>query len=183
MNANNSFRGFAEEMPVQAVPDAPGSSGIPDVSGKAGVPGSGGPVSTVSPALDVIHPSNYERLASFYRAAPAVMRNMVFPETVDDRSTLEAIEGAWRDYGIHLDPQGAVALAAARRTAAREDFNGHIVILATAHPAKYADLLYQVTGERLSLPEKLASLTREAPPVAEIEPDLEGLESAIAGCF
>jgi threonine synthase len=140
-------------------------------------------VSTMSPALDINRPSNLERLASFYEASPAVMRNMVFAESIDDEQTYLAMEKVWKAYHIHLDPHGAVAFAAAERMAARRDFNGHIVILATGHPAKYADSVFDAAGVRLSLPEKLASLTRQSEPMAEIEPDLEGLESAIAGCF
>jgi threonine synthase len=140
-------------------------------------------VPTMSPALDISRPSNLERLASFYEAAPAVMRNMVFAETVDDEQTRRAMEKVWKAYHVHLDPHGAVAFAAAERTAARRDFNGHIVILATGHPAKYADRIFDAAGVHLSLPDGLASLTRRAEPIAEIEPDLEGLESAIAGCF
>jgi threonine synthase len=140
-------------------------------------------VPTMSPALDISRPSNLERLASFYKAAPAVMRNMVFAESIDDEQTHLAMEKAWKAYRIHLDPHGAVAFAAAQRMAARRDFNGHIVTLATGHPAKYADSVFDATGIRLSLPDRLASLTRQAEPIAEIEPDLEGLENAIAGCF
>ncbi|MDR2552735.1 MAG: threonine synthase [Treponema sp.] len=140
-------------------------------------------IPTLSPALDVSRPSNHERLVAFYQSAPAVMRNMVFPESIDDAAMLQAMERAWKKYRIHLDPQGAVAFAAAERLAASRDFNGHIVVLATGHPAKYADTVFRASGKRLVLPEKLASLASPAEPVAEIEPDLEGLENAIAGCF
>ena len=140
-------------------------------------------VSTVTPVLDVSYPSNYERLVSFYKTAPAVMRNMVFPENIDDQNTLRTMKTIWDKYGVHLDPHGAVAFAAAERIASRRDFNGHVIILSTSHPAKYADLLFSASGQRLVLPENLASLIRRSEPIAEIKPDLEGLESAIAACF
>jgi threonine synthase len=144
---------------------------------------SGPIVPTVSPALDISRPSNYERLVSFYRESPAVMKNMVFTETIDDAATLRAMERVWKKYRLQLDPHGAVAFAAAEKIAADQNFDSHIVILATGHPAKYAGETLKTTGHRLRLPDKLASLNCRAEPVAEIEPDLEGLESAIAGCF
>jgi len=147
-----------------------------DYKGKTFVP-------TITPILDVNNPSNCERLASFYKTAPAVMRNMVFPQTVDDESTLAAMKTAWDKYGVHLDPHGAVALAAGEQIAACRDDSGHIVVLSTAHPAKYGELALKASGKKLDLPEHLESLTRRAEPIAEIEPDLEGLESAIASCF
>jgi threonine synthase len=187
VNRNNSFAEFIQNKAALRL----------DGAGRLSPQGSGGGfnagpfelfterpvVPTMSPALDISRPSNLERLASFYEAAPAVMRNMVFAESIDDEQTYLAMEKAWKAYHIHLDPHGAVAFAAAQRMAARRDFNGHIVILATGHPAKYADSVFDAAGVRLTLPDKLASLTRQAEPIAEIEPDLEGLENAIAGCF
>ena len=69
---------------------------------------------TNSPALDVSVPTNYARLCSFYDEAPAVMRNMVFPASIDDITTLRTMEQAWKQHGILLDPHSAVAFAAAR---------------------------------------------------------------------
>jgi threonine synthase len=138
---------------------------------------------TIVPVLDINFPSNCERLASFYQKAPAVMRNMVLPHNVDDTSALLAMKTAWDKYGIHLDPCGAVAFAAAEQVASSLDFSGHIVILSTAHPAKYSELVFKATGKRLVLPEHLSSLTLPSEAIAEIKPDLEGLESAIASCF
>jgi threonine synthase len=140
-------------------------------------------IATNSPALDVSRPSNYERLVSFYEESPAVMKNMVYPDSVDDAKTIEALQIAWEKYHVLLDPHGAVAFAAAQSLAANRSFSGHIVVHSTGHPAKYAATLFQATGQSVRLPEKLAVLTREADPIALIQPDLEGLESAIAGCF
>ncbi|GAB6391822.1 MAG: threonine synthase [Treponematales bacterium] len=141
-------------------------------------------VNTNSPALDVSLPSNYERLLSFYDEAPAVMRNMVYPASIDDAATAGAMERAWKVYGALLDPHSAVAFAAARRFAEAPENKGrvHVVILATGHPAKEAALVRAATGQNAVLPEKLALLRRRAEPLARIEPHLEALEGAIASC-
>jgi threonine synthase len=161
MNENNAFGDYIRGKPFAARPL----------------------VITNSPALDVSRPSNYERLDSFYKVAPAVMKNMVFPEKVDNETTLKAMQTAWTKYHILLDPHSAVAFAAAEAHAADRDFDGHIVIFATGHPAKYADTVFAATGQRAALPEKLVSLARQADPIALIKSDLEGLESAIASCL
>jgi len=168
MNANNSCGECIKNGTIENYKD--------DYKGNAFV-------STVTPILDVSYPSNCERLASFYKTAPAVMRNMVFPQNVDDESTLKAMKAAWDKYGVHLDPHGAVAFAAGEQISACRDCDGHIVVLSTAHPAKYGELAYKASGKKLDLPEHLATLTQRAEPVATIEPDLAGLESAIASCF
>jgi threonine synthase len=139
-------------------------------------------IQTNSPALDVSIPSNYERLAAFYAEAPAVMNNMVFPDTINERATVMAMEKAWKTCKFLLDPHGAVAFAAAQRLSRRAGFNGHVVALATGHPAKQAELVAQVTGQELEIPERFANLWKKTDPVAAIPPRLEALEGAIASC-
>ena len=139
---------------------------------------------TNSPALDVSVPSNYARLSSFYDEAPAVMRNMVFPASIDDNTTVKTMEQVWKQYGLLLDPHSAVAFAAARRFAESGKYqNAHIVVLATGHPAREAGLVKTSTGQMVPLPEKLTLLKKEVDPIALIEPHLDALETAIASCF
>jgi threonine synthase len=139
-------------------------------------------IQTNSPALDVSVPSNYERLASFYAEAPAVMNNMVFPDAIDDEATVAAIERAWKTYKILLDPHSAVAFAAAERFSRSAGVNGHVVALATGHPAKQAELIAQATGQELDVPEKFVNLWKKTDPMATIPPKLAALEGAIASC-
>jgi threonine synthase len=140
------------------------------------------PITTVSSSMDVGNPSNYERLASFYAEAPAVMRNMVFPETVDDAATKAAMVRAWRTHGVLLDPHGAVGYAAAERALASDLEGGHVVVISTGHPAKYAALVESVTGQAPKIPKALFSLALEVEPVATIASRLDVLEAVIAGC-
>jgi threonine synthase len=160
MNANNAFGDYIKGKDFKA--------------GKL--------IQTNSPALDVSVPSNYERLASFYAEAPAVMRNMVYPDAIDDNTTIAAMEKAWKIYNILLDPHSAVAFAAAQRLSQTAGFNGHVVVLATGHPAKQADLVMQATGQLIDIPEKFSNLWKKTDPMATIAPQLDALEGAIASC-
>jgi threonine synthase len=137
-------------------------------------------VPTLSPALDVAHPENYTRLDSFYREAPVVMRNMVFPASIDDNATVKAMESAWKNYGQLLDPHGAVAFAAAQQHLESWNFKGHVVVLATGHPAMSANLVAKITGETPETPERFTLLRRELEPVVRIPPSLDTLETAVA---
>jgi threonine synthase len=141
-------------------------------------------IGTKSPALDVSMPSNYARLSSFYDEAPAVMRNMVHSASIDDHATVKAMELAWKQYGLLLDPHGAVAFAAAQDFAkADKSSRAHVVILSTGHPAREAGLVGNATGQKVPLPAHLALLSKDVDPVALIDPHLEALEGAIASCF
>ena len=141
-------------------------------------------IASNSPALDVSVPSNYARLSSFYDEAPAVMRNMVFPASIDDHGTITAMEQAWKQYGILLNPHSAVAFAAARDFFKSGKYShAHVVVLATGHPAREATLVQTATGQKVQIPEKLLKLRKGTDPVALIDPHLDALEGAIASCF
>ena len=140
-------------------------------------------IATNSPALDVSIPSNYARFSSFYDEAPAVMRNMVFPASIDNHATVKAIEQVWKQYGVLLDPHSAVAFAAARDFIESGEYPyAHMVVLATGHPAREARLVETATGQKLALPPRLALLKKESDPIALIDPHLDALEGAIASC-
>jgi threonine synthase len=130
-------------------------------------------INTNSPALDVSIPSNLNRLAAFYREAPAVMRNMVYPASVDDNLTLKTIEQFGNTYHVRIDSHTAVAAAAAFQTAAERNWKGniHTVILATGHYAREA-------GSKM-----FQSFRKKNDPVAVIPPDLETFKGVIASCF
>jgi threonine synthase len=139
-------------------------------------------IKTNSPALDVSIPLNFSRLESFYREAPAVMRNMVYPASVDDELTLRTMERVWKKYHLHIDSNTAVAFAAAEQTAAGLDWKGnvHTVVLATRHYAREAELIRTVTGE--TVPE-MQPLQQTIEPVAVISPNLDAFQGIISRCF
>jgi threonine synthase len=141
-------------------------------------------VPTNSPALDITQPSNYERLASFYKESPAVMRSMVFPAAISNDETVAAIKQAWNEYHVLLDPHSAVAFAAAGKFPRSKDGSDtHTVILATGHPAKEAELVKAASGQTAALPEKLLVMRKRSEPIALIDPHLDALEGAIASCL
>ncbi|MCL1930781.1 MAG: threonine synthase [Treponema sp.] len=139
-------------------------------------------INTQSPALDVAVPSNLNRLESFYQEAPAVMRNMVYPASINDELTLRTIEQVWKKYGICIDSHTAVAFAAAEQTAAQKNWKGyyHTVVLATRHYAREAQLVGKLTGQ--TIPETFASLQNTVEPIAVIPPNLDAFEGIIAHC-
>jgi len=140
-------------------------------------------VNTKSPSLNVAVPSNLSRLASFYQEAPSVMRNMVYPASIDDELTLRTIEQVWKKYRLNIDSHTAVAFAAAEQTAAKENWKGyfHTVVLATGHYGREAELISNITGQ--IIPEKFEFLKKKAEPIAVIPPNLDAFEGIIAHCF
>ena len=163
MNKNNSFGDYIPGKPFNPQPL----------------------IHTNSPSLDVSVPANYERLAFFYDEAPAVMRNMVYPASIDDEQTIKTMEYVWKKYDIMIDPAAAVGFAAAQKISAEQKWNchSHTVILSTGHPARSAGVIEKVTGKPVEIPPYITELQKKCEPVAIIPPQLDAFENAISSCF
>jgi len=153
------------------------------ISGKPFIPSAH--VNTNSSSLDVSMPVNYERLASFYEEAPAVMRNMVFPASIDDSLTLKTIDEVYKQYNVFIDPSTAVAFAAAKKVIKQQKWkdHAHSIILATCHPSKNAYIVEEATRKAIKIPGSFNTLRKKCNPIAVISPQLHAFQGAIASCF
>jgi len=94
----------------------------------------------------------------------------------DDDATLAAIEAAWSAHGLLVDPHTAVALA----VLGERPPPGPVVVLATAHPAKFPDAVERATGIRPSLPAHLVDLLDRPERTATLPNDLAKIEAFVA---
>ena len=109
-------------------------------------------VPTLSNAMDVGDPSNFARLAAMYDASAERMGEDIAGLRVSETETREAIRDAYRRSGAVLDPHAAVAYSAALKFQRASGTRAPIVVLATAHPAKFADLIREELGVEPELP-------------------------------
>lgn len=139
-------------------------------------------VATLSNAMDVGAPSNYERLHALWDAGPPVP---LTGERVDDAATLERIARTHRDTGVAVCPHTAVGLEAAerdrRRAHAAGDAPGVRLVLATAHPAKFPEVLARaLPGVSVSDP-LLSADVAAAGAARPLAPELAALRTALRG--
>lgn len=158
-NANRAFVDHLAGAPMEARPTIP----------------------TPSNAMDVGAPSNFERLAALLTEAER--RSLIAGETVSDDETRAAMRAVYDATGYVACPHTAVALDAARRR--RGAFDGApMLVLSTAHPAKFPDAVEQAIGRRPDEPEALARL-RTAPSgavvIAAESAALAGIVRSVAG--
>jgi threonine synthase len=107
---------------------------------------------TISNAMDVGDPSNFARLAAMFGSSAARMAGDITGMRVSEEETRAAIRDAYRRSGAMLDPHAAVAYAAALRFQASAGNGLPIVVLATAHPAKFAEVIREELGVEPELP-------------------------------
>jgi threonine synthase len=112
-------------------------------------------IATVANAMDVGAPSNFERVQSLYNSDLEALRRDIAGYAYEDRRVMEEIGRVHREHGYVLDPHSAIAwLALQERIADDPDASG--VFLATAHPAKFREVVEPAIGERIELPRPLA---------------------------
>jgi len=135
---------------------------------------------TLSPSMDIQVSSNFER--ALFEAAGrddawtrgamesfAVKRSLKLPDELrqrlrtrydagraDDAETLDLIARTFRETGRTIDPHTAVALRVAEKLDKR--LEDPVVVLSTAHPAKFPDAVGRATGQKVPLPPRLAAL-------------------------
>lgn len=110
---------------------------------------------TLSNAMDVGDPSNLERIRWLYGDDVGRLRAHVRGDAVDDDQTRDCIRQVHARTGYVLDPHAAVAWRAMER--ARHQGPGPWVVLATAHPWKFPEVVEPLTGTTLTAPRGLAA--------------------------
>jgi threonine synthase len=111
---------------------------------------------TLSNAMDVGNPSNFERLQEIFGYKHEAMAAMIHGEVVTDEETLQVMADVYRHKQLFLDPHTAVGYLASRRMLADEKRHPlHIITLATAHAAKFREIVRKATGHEPELPASL----------------------------
>jgi threonine synthase len=113
-------------------------------------------IATVANAMDVGAPSNFERVQALYGSDLAALRQDVEGFAYGDARIVAEIAGVHRRHGYVLDPHSAIAWMALQ-DALTEDPTAHGVFLATAHPAKFREIVEPAIGQPVPLPPELAN--------------------------
>ena len=132
-------------------------------------------VATYSNAMDVGDPSNFVRLTELFDHDISHIRRVVSSYTINDATTLETISAVYNTEDYLLEPHGAVAYQALNQYIA--DHPGEIgIILETAHPIKFVDVVEKTIGEEIGIPEASRHLIGLKKQSIEISPGFENLK-------
>lgn len=128
---------------------------------------------TVSNAMDVGAPSNFERMVAHWSLQET--RRMVHGVSVSDEDTCKTIEEVHKTTGYFLDPHTAVGWHGVDRFQPLCSFGGgSLAVLATAHPAKFAEVVEPLTGP-VPVPETLKKALERKPQARIIPAELPAL--------
>jgi len=112
---------------------------------------------TYSNAMDVGNPNNFPRLLDLCRNRLEYVQKEIWGHGATDKETLAAMKMLHDRFGYIADPHTAVGVLGweAYKLEHAEPAQG--LVLATAHPAKFADVVMKAIGTAPPLPDRLAA--------------------------
>jgi threonine synthase len=134
-------------------------------------------IPTLASAMDVGNPSNMERIRACYPALPA-LRQQMSADSVDDATIRSRIGGDFMQYGREWCPHTATAAEVYARLSSA-DRERPWVLVATAHPAKFNEIVEPIIGRSVSVPESLARLLSLPQHRVDLPPTLAALAAAL----
>ncbi|GMR13354.1 MAG: threonine synthase [Gemmatimonadota bacterium] len=134
---------------------------------------------TISNAMDVGNPSNFERIRALCGDDLGRLRSEVVGSAHTDDETRRCIADVVDRAGYVLDPHSAVGylgLQAGRRRWPQ----GSPIVLATAHPAKFPEVVELAIGGAVTVPARLAERLNEEAVVQRIPAEPQALEELLS---
>jgi threonine synthase len=120
-------------------------------------------LTTLANAMDVGSPSNFERLVALWPEL-SELRKVSAAVTVSDHQIRETILTINKTYGIAVCPHTATALAV------RAALPGNWIVVATAHSAKFTEVVEPIVKKLLPVPECLREIRHRRSQYKVIDP-------------
>ena len=133
-------------------------------------------VATLSNAMDVGAPSNFERL---YALLDKELETRLWGSSVSDDATKTRMKEVYERTGYVACPHTAVGLEAAARYRERTGDAAPVISLATAHPAKFPEAVGEALGVPAPKDESLERLWARDTQVEALEPKVEALREVL----
>ena len=132
-------------------------------------------VQTLSNAMDVGNPSNFARMLDLYESQFSSMSQEIAGYAFSDISTQEGMREVYDRFGYVIDPHGAVGYLAFKEHLARNASDTGI-LLATAHPSKFVEVVQETIGLEVEIPERLAALASLPKEAVELPSNFDALK-------
>jgi len=112
---------------------------------------------TFSNAMDVGNPNNFPRLLDLCRNRLEYVQKEIWGHGATDEETLAAMRMLHDKFGYISDPHTAVGVLGWEAYKRQHPEPAQGLVLATAHPAKFADVVMKAIGTAPPLPDRLAA--------------------------
>jgi threonine synthase len=154
---------------------------------------------TISPSMDIQVASNFERLVFDLNSCDSaktskLMNNLdergefklekgqlqqikenFCSESLSEEETKLVLSETYKNQGILIDPHTAIGVGVAKKIL----LEGSTIILSTAHPSKFSDVVMESTGIKPELPENLKKILFEKEQYDKLTKDLKKVKNYI----
>jgi len=154
---------------------------------------------TISPSMDIQVASNFERLIFDIYSCNSnetlkLMTDLIkqgefklkkenlkkihenfCSESISEEETKSIIRKIYKDEKILIDPHTAVGIGAVNKIS----LQGNVIVLGTAHPSKFSEVVYKETGIDPELPENLKKILNQKEKFEKLPKDLNKVKEYI----
>jgi threonine synthase len=138
-------------------------------------------VPTVSNAMDVGNPSNFVRILEIMQNSFSTLTKGLTSYSFDDTTTAATIHRVYKTNNYILDPHGAVAFLAAEKylseNASTTGDYTRAIILETAHPVKFPEVVEQAIEQKIEIPASVQFLLDKEKVAIPMQPSFTAFKS------
>ena len=126
-------------------------------------------LATISNAMDVGNPSNFDRMIYLFDKDFASMCKLIKGYSYSDSATRQTMKKVYEQYNYLLDPHSAIGYLGL--SGFLKNHPDHIgAFLSTAHPAKFKEVVEETVGINIGVPKALAEALQKKKNTIEIAP-------------
>jgi threonine synthase len=133
-------------------------------------------IATLANAMDVGAPSNFERLRWLY--PDSELRHQFLVDAVGDDAISATIRGRYANYGEIFCPHTATAVRTLENLR-QEGVQGDWAAVATAHAAKFEQVVEPLIGRKIDIPPPLEQLLRRPSSTDPLAADIQALRDVL----
>ena len=110
--------------------------------------------------MDVGSPSNFERMMTMFNSDVEKFKKLIKGDFVTDAETFKTMQRYYLERGQIIDPHTAVGILATERFRNSNVIAEKIesIVLSTAHPGKFLEVVQEAIGVKPQLPVALSKL-------------------------
>lgn len=137
-------------------------------------------VQTISNAMDVGNPSNFERIKYLFDYTDSAIRDQITGYSYTDKETRQTIREVYEEFGYLLCPHTAIGYRAAKEYQQEKGENVSFVTLATAHPVKFRDVIEPEINHKIDVPDRLNVWLQKEKKSTSVGKDFEGFKEFLS---
>lgn len=130
---------------------------------------------TISNAMDIGDPSNFARILEIHDGDWEGVKKSLAGFSFTDEETKTGMKDVINKTGYLMEPHGTIGYMALKEYQKTHDVQG--IVLETAHPAKFGEVVEPVIGRKIEIPERLQEFMKRKKVATLIQPKFSELKA------